>query len=218
MKKLIRIVISISLVTIFLASCGAKDNVDMNSTPIKTEQSDLGNNKNSENNIDEKIFSETEDDVQRELTKEEKNFLYGEWALKEFLGFTAVNDNESEFQNYPNGISVLNSNILFNEDLIQYNINIENEEKIPDKYKHELEYSFKPSGIVVTRTMSVSDFMQSKGTMGAFEVDEQYMPTNNVKEVEFINDNGYNVSIDIYDDTRVVWYMFGCVFELEKIN
>ncbi len=154
----------------------------------------------------------------RTLNEEEKNLLFGEWKIKEFIGFTGVNDNESEFQNYPDGTTVLDSKITILEDNVEYDINIENESKVPDKYLSQINNSFVPSEITVGAEYTPDEFYESHGTMGAFEMDEKFLPTDNVKSVVLKSTDGNYLIVDIFDDSRVIWHMFGCYFEMEKVS
>lgn len=165
---------------------------------------------------------ETSEDIEGTLSSEEEKLLFGEWRIKELIGFTGVNDNESEIQNYPYGPNVINSSIFISNENIKYTIEIDTKNPIPDLYVSESIDEYEISNIYVFGNSAITpdEFLQSQGTSGAFQMDEKYMPKDNVKEIYVTKKgNDYPTAlVQIIDDNRVIWHMYGAYFELEKIK
>ncbi len=167
----------------------------------------------------EVINSEPDTFLDREsLTEEEINLLFGEWEIKELIGFTSINDNESEFQNYPYGPNIIKSNIYIDSKTLEYDIKINNEKNIPNKYLSEIKNNFLLEEIFIKEIFSVEDYIQSKGTIGNFEMEEKYLPKENVKIVYGKTTDSNIYILEIFDDSRVIWKIFSSYFELEKVN
>lgn len=162
----------------------------------------------------------TSNTSQYDLTDNEKDLLFGHWKIKKLIGFTSVNDNESEIQNYPDGPKILNSDIFISNTNINYNIDIDTENPIPDDYSNESVDDYDVNVMYIGNSITADDFLQLQGTSGNFSMSEEDLPKEKVDYL-FVNKKNEDYSapvLAIFDNSKVVWYMYGAYFELEKVS
>lgn len=164
--------------------------------------------------------TEIDDTRHYNITDNEKELLFGHWKIKKLIGFSHVNDDIAEIQNSPDGPKILNSDIYISSTNIKYNIDIDTKNPIPDNYISESVNDYEVNKIHVDRSVSVNEFYSSQAKLGGFRIYNEDAPKENVKYISVSKkgEDYFTPLLLIFDNNKVVWYMYGAYFELEKVS